>query len=299
MREVEVHIGMGLPGSGKTTYFETLAPEHGVYDPMTGMYKTRIDVDRMLFDKGFKRAVTNENGKLDVERLFDYCTSLGRRSGFIVIDGLFLEKAPVLDIIRQLSEMSVPQHFSRFQNDYKVVIDQWNEDRDQCLKNDLLRDRENKASFTIANAPYERFTLDELKTFVAKEAPNIVDISIVDHAVAVPEDWQLYTERPGRPDDARYMRSEYWSLGGTLCSYDNYERTISADDPKENDALDKFLEEHAPSITLLQYKKIVKECVTLETEEYSDYYGGHTREQYWRTDMKRLYEMLKEMNLLK
>ena len=297
---VEVHIGMGLPGSGKTTYFQNLAPEHGV-TTQDGVYKTRIDMDRMLRDKRFKRAVTTD-GKLDVERLFDYCTNLGcsMRKAVIVLDGLFLQKDSVLDIVRQLCKLGNQTHFNQYNYDYHVIIDQWEEDRDQCLANDLFRDRENKASYTICNAPYEPFKdITELEQFIKMEGSGVSAVFIEWHKIAVPEDWQLYTKRPGRPEDARYMYSDSWSLGGTCGSYTGSIETVSPEDPKENEALDQFLEEHAPSISMLQYKKLVRECVTLETREEHDYYGGETRESFYKTDMKLVYELLNEWGLLK
>ena len=46
-KQIEVHIGMGLPGSGKTTYLQTIAPEHGVVTK-EGVYKITVDLDRIM-----------------------------------------------------------------------------------------------------------------------------------------------------------------------------------------------------------------------------------------------------------
>lgn len=298
-QKVEVHIGMGLPGSGKTTYFHMIAPEHGIVDK-DGTYKTTIDLDCIMSNSRDKSYVT-VNGQLDMKKLFGYATSIGQDNNIICIDSLCLTKDTAMWYMRQLSALSGDSPIQMFNNDYYVIIDQWREDRDRCLDNDLLRDRDNKASYTIANAPYEPWTSqEELEHDVAAAGLQLASVKLVWHDVPVPEKWQEFTQRPGNPDDenVRYMRSQSWSLGGTWGSYTGEVSTVSPDEPKENEELDKFLEEHAPGISYLQYKKIVKECVTLETTEYNDYYGGTTHEQYWKTDMLRLYEMLKEMNLL-
>ena len=299
--EVTIHIGMGLPGSGKSTYFGEIAPVNSVFVPSTKTYKTLIDLDEIISSRYKKKFVTDKDGKLNIEKLFSYSTAIPSKAekAIIVIDGLFLEKEPVLDVIRQLNDL-VCEHFGPYNNySYDVIIDQWEENRDQCLDNDLARNRTKDSSFTISNAKYERFAAEELDEFRKNEAQNRKSISSVQHKVAVPEEWQLVTNRRGCPNDVRFVRSEYWAIGGTCGSYTGKKYEIEPEEQKDNDFLDKFLEEHAPTISYLQYKRLVKECVEMKTEDFYDYYGGHKEEAYWETDMKKVYELIKEWNILK
>ena len=299
-KHTEIHIGMGLPGSGKTTYLQTIAPEHGVVTK-EGVYKITVDLDRIMMKgrgSGFRHVTIG--GKLSLEKLFDYATSLScsDKKCIVCIDSLCLSRETVKEYLKGLYKVSQDGFPCLYAGEYHIIIDQWEENRDQCLGNDLLRDRENKASYTIANAPYEPFgSVEELQNLVDELGLKFASVELVNHKVAVPEEWQIKMERPGKPQDARYMRSESWSLGGTRGSYTGKVSIVDPDDPQENEELDKFLEQHAPSITMLQYKRLIKECVELKTEEYNDYYGGTTHSQYWETDMQHVYELLTEFGV--
>ena len=299
-KQIEVHIGMGLPGSGKTTYLQTIAPKCGV-TTYEGVYKKNIDLDSIMMNgrgSGF-RYVTID-GKLSFEKLFNYATPISflDKKCIICIDSLCLTRETVNEYLTGLYKVSQDGFPCPYDGEYHIIIDQWEENREQCLENDLLRDRESKASYTIRNALYEPFSsVEELQNLVDELDLKFASVELVNHKVAVPEEWQIKMRRPGKPQDARYMRSESWSLGGTWGSYTGEVSIVSPDDPKENEELDKFLEQHAPSITMLQYKRLIKECVELKTEEHNDYYGGTTQEQYWETDMQHVYELLTEFGV--
>ena len=293
-KQIEIHIGMGLPGSGKTTYLQTIAPKCGVTTDEC-VYKKTIDLDSiMMKGRGSGFGHVTINGKLSFEKLFNYATSISCwDKSIICIDSLCLSRETVKEYLNGLYKVSQDGFPCLYDGEYHIIIDQWEENREQCLENDLLRDRENKASYTIANVPYEPFSsVEELQSLVDELGLKFASVELVNHKVAVPEEWQIKMERPGKPQDARYMRSESWSLGGTWGSYTGKVSIVDPDNPKENEELDKFLEQHAPSITMLQYKRLIKECVELKTEEYNDYYGGTTHHQYWETDMQHVYELL-------
>ena len=300
-KQVEVHIGMGLPGSGKTTYFQSLGcPDYGVLATESGVYKTRIDLDSLM--KNDARYITGDDGKLSMMKLFGYATSVrGCENCLICLDSLCLTRDQVKDYLRGLYSLASPMDaysWFGFDGDYYIVIDQWEENREQCLVNDALRNREQLAEVTIRNAKYEPFeSAEQLEQMIREMGLQFTGVRLVTHKVAIPEDWQQFTGRPGKPEDTRYMTSDEWSLGGTVCGYDGYSDTVDADTPKENTELDKFLEEKCPGISFMQYKRIVRECVVQETRVSHDYYGGSVTYAYYKTDMKRLYELLSEMGL--
>ena len=299
-KQVEVHIGMGLPGSGKSTYFRSLGcPSFGGVKDVSGVSKKTLDLDSLMSDS--KRYITDENGKLDMRKLFDYATSVrGTGKHLICLDSLCLTREQVIDYLKGLYRLASDKVVSwyDFGGDYYIVIDQWEENREQCLINDELRNREQLAAVTIKNAKYEPFvSTEQLEQMVNEAGLEFAGLKLVNHKVAEPEEWQKFTGRPGNPEDMQYMLSDEWSLGGTVCGYDGYRDTVSADAPKDNTALDKFLEEKCPDITFMQYKRIVRECVTQETRESKDYYGGSVNYAYYKTDMKHLHKLLVEMGL--
>lgn len=97
----------------------------------------------------------------------------------------------------------------------------------------------------------------------------------------------------------RLYKLKRWSLGGEGGNYLGKRWSISSEEQKEFVELDDFLIKVVPDISFLQYKRIFNHCVDkVEWHEY-DYYSSGTDETCWRCDMKKLYEMLKEMNLIK
>ena len=56
--------------------------------------------------------------------------------------------------------------------------------------------------------------------------------------------------------------------------------------------------EVCPNITLLQYKKLYNSLVSIESGCENDYYGGSTKNAYYKCNLKDLYNMLIEMGLI-
>ncbi len=85
--------------------------------------------------------------------------------------------------------------------------------------------------------------------------------------------------------------------GGNCYGDDPY--PISPDEPRHFVALDKILEEIAPKVGFLEYKRIERECMS---EAYipseREYYGNYTKYSGKSLDLKGLYDLLVEMGHL-
>jgi len=69
--------------------------------------------------------------------------------------------------------------------------------------------------------------------------------------------------------------SEPWITGGRSGGnpWNEADRDSNAEDPKEIDLLDDFLEEYFPNITFLHYKRLMR-LVKTQTWTHDEYYGN-------------------------
>jgi hypothetical protein len=94
--------------------------------------------------------------------------------------------------------------------------------------------------------------------------------------------------------DDKYMDSDYWTISKTTRSYCEDDKHYEPnEDPLDFVALDEYLMSLDLHFPYLLYKKIWRECVTKETDYKYDYYESSTV-QFWRCDMEKLYQILKQ-----
>jgi hypothetical protein len=85
-----------------------------------------------------------------------------------------------------------------------------------------------------------------------------------------------------------------WSLGGTVGSChdtsDEDVREVGADEePADPPEIDAILEYFAPGISLMQYKRIVKEVMKRGATVHGDYYGGSITLAHKGVNIRELY----------
>lgn len=88
-------------------------------------------------------------------------------------------------------------------------------------------------------------------------------------------------------------------IGGGSCWDDgssNPHYARQADEEPEDESLDLILEVLCPKISFLQYKKLTKENLFIETEKYyNEYYGNHSEYRIKTLNLEVLFNTLKEI----
>lgn len=73
---------------------------------------------------------------------------------------------------------------------------------------------------------------------------------------------------------------------------------LVADPEPGFESLDAILEGICPHISFLQYKRICTECIETDTDTVNEYYGNWTLYTIKKVKLHKLFDMLKEKNLL-
>lgn len=275
---VHLYIVYGLPGSGKTTFlrkkFDFLKSNRDFEFFNIDFYMSNLEKYKNL-ESYFKKT------------LEPYYLDYGKEYNFVV-DGLFCTPDEILSFVNKIAEYYGNCVF-------EVQVYAWNEDRDACLNNDEQRledgSRGCPAANTIKNAVFVPLTDDDLHS----ENDRICYLPIEHQTVQRATTYEKFFNRQQTNNDE--LCSIEWCVGGER--RDCYGNTSGAwtDDARDFDELDEFLEQVCPQISFLLYKKIKRECVTLEKRHENDYYGYYDY-NYWRCDLKKLYQILKDNDIL-
>lgn len=299
----EIHILVGLPGSGKSSYAKSIC--EGKKDRMI------FDFDLHIFKK-IKNIYTRDDIRNVLQNTVDHYLFINSIP-CLYLDGLFLTNDIVEDIIHEtlnLYDKRLPYKIKVGEsNMVKFIIDQWNEDRAACLSNDNFRYLDNKrktpAAITIKNATYEDIDVDSLNNHMGitlNEFQNIKDKKVsvvvekVDHKVILynVKDKLLYDY------DALdgILKSDNWSKGGTWGDYTGASGVISADKQPDFKELDEILIKLCPNLPFFRYKYIMANFVEIKENESTDYYGGYENLAHYEGRINEILDYLKQNNLL-
>lgn len=276
----KIYIMMGLPGSGKTTKAKELEKAH------KNDIVRRIDIDAGC-------GYPNRKYK-DAKEIVSYNLSNNGPIDFVIIDGLILTNAEVIEMIKAFDIAGYSKYDYK---NHKYEIHYWREDRDACLHNDRGR-RKETATNTIKNAVFEEIDVEKIKSETG------VDVSVVMHFVNRKPNWEVWADENigyhHLSEEKKFLTSDYWSLGGTYgsCWGDGLSTSYPDTPPTDFTLFDELLEQICPDITFMQYKKIYRECVEIKEFSQGDYYGGCVNYAYFSCDLEQLYYMLTEMELI-
>ena len=278
--DIELHILMGLPGSGKTTFAEELKNKLMKKGNSRSVAVLSIDELRSPMRYG-KKATLREilSGEL--------CRYVYKDTKNVIIDGPVFTNEDIFQMIK-----ATAPSFHKV----TVTVYRWNEDRDTCLKNDGGR-REIPSANTILHAPYEEVNVEELNEKIKDYDAQIV--KVVNKTVYLKEGWDRYFRHKIYVSDDKKLRSSRWCTGGSYGScWSDHLSPVSGDDPLEFEELDNLLEEIAPNVTFLHYKKIRSQCVKTEESYERDYYGGGCSYLNWVCDLEKLYDLLEQQGYI-
>ena len=277
---VTMEFMVGLPGSGKTTFAKELEQKE------KGRAK-RIDFDATFKLREWSGANVGEKHRIvrnTIESAIRY-----RVPNILIMDGLFLTHEDIVETVIALKHM-----FSRID----LVIHQWNEDREICVKNDGGR-REESSTNTILHAEFEQISPARLTAmFQSKNCENVGVATIKHHTVQLKPDWERYFRGRVYVWEDGKMRSDKWCTGGAYGScWGDKLSPVTPDEQPDFDELDELLADICPQVTFLQYKKIMRDCVDFEESHESDYYGGGCIYKRYVCDMEKLYRCLETIGL--
>ena len=300
----ELHILCGLPGSGKSTMAQEIC---------NNTKEKYVNVDYYMPMNQFGLEYSEKNIRRFVKEtlstyLFPYYLSDGYN--VIYIDGLFLTNASIHSLISAILDTIDNEIFPGEKYiSLKFIIEQWDENREACLKNDNYRflnnERNNKSAITIKNSTYEVIDIDGINKCVASKLnglqalkPSLDKLTFekVEHTVkeygTVDKLYHDYNIKDG------ILKSNEWSAGGNWCSYDGRGGAIDAEPQPDFDELDTILQNICPSISWLNYKYIMKHFVEVKETSENDYYGGTEYKHHYECRFYDMINWLKDNNLV-
>lgn len=187
-----------------------------------------------------------------------------------IIDGLITTNESLLQVIKIAKSI----------HDYQIKVIVLREDRENSLLNDEYRNRNQKARKSIETMPYDKIdeSLFKKVNFYYYDTYRL-------------KEYEKLAIRYNVCSNNEYLFSESWCLGGIGNSYTGDTWGISSEEEKEFIELDNLLETVKPDITYLRYKKLIKECVTKEKIDTSDYYENSTSMR-WKCDLEKFFNFL-------
>lgn len=281
-----IHIMYGLPGSGKTFFCKKEV------EGKAG--KQYVDIDYLI---------PNTKGDSFKKKIYHIARDyLASKRFEVYFDGLITTHQSLLDVLSGISEA--------IKEPYDIIIDCWNENREICLKNDFKR-RNVSSETTIENLTYE--PIKNKKEIVAmltdEQKEKFSTIRISRHAVIEKPEYKQFFDSYGlnlsedcshffgstKFKNSKYLYSESWCGGGTGSTYSGTSFPISAEEPAEFKEFYDLLETINPNMSFLLFRKIEKECLSIEEIDNSDYYSN-TIDYRYKLDLERMYSLIHDWN---
>lgn len=280
--KLEVNILVGLPHSGKTHW-----AKQNFHVPIWSRSHSNVYLDLDGVDK-------RSNIQLNLHELFEnnYLNYIENDTYSICID---YDCLTLVDI-----GLLVDATNRYFKNHYKsceiyYVIHQWEYKITQCVNNGKIiskyrKDFDTKMNLIVNSKPYD-FSIEDLKKLHEKcriEKHGVPTLGIYDVLFA-----------PLGHEGTNYLCSESWTTGGTCNDCWGGSYNIQSENPRNFTEFDELIEKIYEDISFIKYNKLKAACVTMEEDHEYDYYGGCQYYAYWKCDLRKLYDMLIEMGIIK
>lgn len=301
-------LAHGLPGSGKTTLLTRLYNE----DIKNEAEALLVNADdyRTAVDKAFRNAWYDAyNIKSKRDKLFNWEGSYNT-----YVDILCTNTDTIVNAIYAIVETFIERRLfitDKTWKNFEFVIYDFNEDRDNCIRNDELRgqiDPKRSAAITIRRASYEKIDADTIAERVIDRIDQKLHDTIQDCTVSVKivpakvfsyDDATDFEKMKSKVLTAAYLSGgqikneqlygEGWCTGGSEWSYTGSEWNVGSDTQNDFEELDNIIEAIEPSLPFFAYKKIVKEVATIHEYTDSDYYHCYNM-SCWTCDLNKLTE---------
>ena len=292
MEKVNIHILVGLPGSGKTSWAnEQLKWHSDIYDldkEIKARQYTNENIREALLNSNYPYAILNNND--------------------VYVDGLILTQSAVETVVETTFEALDSYRCTHKPTEIVFIIEQWDLNRCACIINDAKRinegERDLNSQAVIKNAPLDEIDIHviESKTGITLNTyPScsrmVVTFKVNEHTVVAYGDEDAFVYKYSPRHDGK-LCSDSWSQGGHWGDCWGNEGTISAEEPAEFTELDDLLSNVCPNITYLQYKNMFSKCVHVEEFGEAGYYGTYEHKARYECDLQALYEWLKEHNFI-
>lgn len=284
----ELHVLVGLPGSGKTTFANQFRDvTYDEYGYSHTNYRAKKYADIIDYDAIYKKVGFTDKLEINKEKVLKM--ALPRlKYDIMILDGLFVTQKDVEWVLSVY--LDNPKFTERITVE-KIIVDSWIPDKEACLWNDRGR-RNIGAAVSIQLLEQEKINVKQIeKRFGIKTKLEL-------HSIARKPEYRIFVEENNIKSvhEGKYLDSATWCLGGEAWGWDGGKHNIGAEQPNNFDEFDELIEKICPTITFLQYKKLYKNCVTMEEKDNSDYYS-RTTEGFWRCDLEKLWNMLEGMGI--
>lgn len=278
MKIKRLHLTVGLPASGKTTWGREFYESERRNNRKEKTTVMELDNLARAWDcKNYKEVINHQYFKRNLV-------------ANTIIDGLFLTEKDVAKFITLLKEINVTVE--------AVTLHIWNVDREACIWNDLYR-RDTNSAITISNGEVDPFNNEQLGRLKDEFGCTF---SRRRHDVVKKEPWQVFaTKYDIRPNEKGVITSETWSGGGDWCDCWGDCREIDPEmAPHYMDELYDILEKitgSSPKANDL-HAELFDIVVEEEYDYESDYYGGSEKLCWYELYVQSLYRELVERKII-
>lgn len=273
-----LHITMGLPGSGKTSWSRKFDKSNN-----DNVYNSSqcIEMDKL----------GATSSKTIRERVIEHILAYSRYE-HVIVDSFMSSSEQLKGLLNDV----IPKAPYT-----EVIVHYWEPNVEACLWNDRGR-RDQSSSTSIKNATLEKVDPEEISAHIKTLSEREIKVKLETHITTMKPDWEVFYEEVCKEiawkNDKGEICSSSWCLGGDWVDCWGSRGGVSAEStPATFREFDEIIEKVCPEISFMKYKKLWNSLVSTEEFGKSDFYGGHTNNAYFCFKVEKLYNALVEEGL--